>query len=112
MGATVNPIRSSAKAWKAGSDMRASSGRFVAARSVASFHLDKLVDAGVVAVRFERTSGRTGPGAGRPSKLYRLADEELAASIPERHYDLAGSLLAAAVAESIRTGRPVRDCLR
>lgn len=82
------------------------------ARSVAAFHLDKLVEAGVVAVRFERTSGRTGPGAGRPSKLYRLADEELAASIPERHYDLAGSLLAAAVAESTRTGRPVRDCLR
>ena len=82
------------------------------ARSVAAFHLDKLVEAGVVAVRFERTSGRTGPGAGRPSKLYRLADDELSASIPERHYDLAGSLLAAAVAESTRTGRPVRECLR
>jgi predicted ArsR family transcriptional regulator len=82
------------------------------ARSVAAFHLDKLVEAGVVAVRFERTSGRTGPGAGRPSKLYRLADDELSASIPERHYDLAGSLLAAAVAESTRTGRPVHECLR
>ena len=82
------------------------------ARSVAAFHLDKLVEAGVVAVRFERTSGRTGPGAGRPSKLYRLAEEELSASIPERHYDLAGSLLAAAVAASTTTGRPVRDCLK
>lgn len=82
------------------------------ARSVAAFHLDKLVEAGVVAVRFERTSGRSGPGAGRPSKLYRLADDELSASVPERHYDLAGSLLAAAVAESTRTGRPVRECLR
>jgi predicted ArsR family transcriptional regulator len=82
------------------------------ARSVAAFHLDKLVEAGVVAVRFERTSGRTGPGAGRPSKLYRLADDELSASVPERHYDLAGSLLAAAVAESTRTGLPVRECLR
>ena len=58
------------------------------------------------------TTGRQGPGAGRPSKLYRLAADELTASIPERHYDLAGSLLAAAVAESTRTGRPVRDCLR
>jgi predicted ArsR family transcriptional regulator len=80
-------------------------------RSVAAFHLDKLADAGVVEVRFERTSGRQGPGAGRPSKLYRLASGELTASIPARHYDLAGSLLAAAVAASTRTGRPVGSCL-
>src|SRR3954452_11544067 len=81
-------------------------------RSVAAFHLDKLADAGVVDVRFERTSGRSGPGAGRPSKLYRQMPEELSASVPERHYDLAGSLLAAAVAEATRTGAPVADCLR
>src|SRR6188474_2167485 len=81
-------------------------------RSVAAFHLDKLADAGVVAVRFERVGGRTGPGAGRPSKLYRPTQEEVAASVPDRHYDLAGSLLASAVAESANTGAPVRDCLR
>lgn len=81
-------------------------------RSVAAFHLDKLVDAGVLDVRFERTSGRRGPGAGRPSKLYRPHQDELAASVPERHYDLAGSLLATAVATSTRTGTPVGDCLR
>lgn len=81
-------------------------------RSVAAFHLDKLAEAGVVEVRFERTSGRRGPGAGRPSKLYRTSQDEIAASIPERHYDLAGSLLAEAVAESTRTGSPVGDCLR
>src|SRR5262245_31346300 len=69
-------------------------------RSVAAFHLDKLVAAGAVEVRFERTSGRSGPGAGRPSKLYRLANDELSVSVPDRRYDLAGSLLAAAVAES------------
>jgi predicted ArsR family transcriptional regulator len=66
----------------------------------------------VVEVRFERTSGRRGPGAGRPAKVYRLASDELSASVPERHYDLAGSLLAAAVAESTRTGTPVAACLR
>ncbi len=82
------------------------------ARSVAAFHLDKLADAGVVEFRFERTSGRTGPGAGRPAKLYRPSQDEMAASIPDRHYDLAGSLLATAVAESTRTGAPVADCLR
>ncbi|HEY1116990.1 MAG TPA: helix-turn-helix domain-containing protein [Acidimicrobiales bacterium] len=82
------------------------------ARSVAAFHLDKLAEAGIVEVRFERTSGRQGPGAGRPSKLYGLAADELSASVPERHYDLAGSLLAAAIDESTRTGVPVGDCLR
>jgi predicted ArsR family transcriptional regulator len=82
------------------------------ARSVAAFHLDKLAEAGVVEVTFERISGRSGPGAGRPSKLYRLAEDELSASVPERRYDLAGSLLAAAVAEATSTGKPVAECLR
>jgi len=81
-------------------------------RSVAAFHLDKLADAGAVEIRFERISGRRGPGAGRPAKLYRPTEEEVTASIPDRHYDLAGSLLATAVAESTRTGAPVADCLR
>ena len=81
-------------------------------RSVAAFHLDKLVEAGVVEVGFERLTGRTGPGAGRPSKLYRRAEKEVAASVPERRYDLAGSLLATAVAEAQRTGSPVAKCLK
>jgi predicted ArsR family transcriptional regulator len=81
-------------------------------RSVAAFHLDKLAEAGVVEVRFERLGGRTGPGAGRPSKLYRPAGDEVIASVPDRHYDLAGSLLASAVAQSEQTGAPVRECLR
>jgi predicted ArsR family transcriptional regulator len=80
-------------------------------RSVAAFHLDKLAEVGVVEVMFERTSGRTGPGAGRPSKLYRRATREVTASVPERRYDLAGSLLAAAVAEAERTGKPIAKCL-
>ena len=96
-------------AWRSRDDAASALG---VPRSVAAFHLDKLAEAGVVEVRFERTSGRQGPGAGRPSKLYRRAAEELAASIPERRYDLAGSILASAVASSARTGRPVRDCLR
>jgi len=80
-------------------------------RSVAAFHLDKLAAAGTVDVSYERTSGRTGPGAGRPSKLYRRSHDELAASVPERRYDLAGSLLASAVAESTRTGVAIGDSL-
>jgi predicted ArsR family transcriptional regulator len=81
------------------------------ARSVAAFHLDKLAEAGVVDVRFERPPGRTGPGAGRPAKIYRRAQDELSASVPDRHYELAGSLLATGVAESMRTGQPVAECL-
>ena len=81
-------------------------------RSVAAFHLDKLVEAGVVDVAFQRLTGRSGPGAGRPSKLYRRGEKEVAASVPERRYDLAGSLLATAVAEAERTGAPVSKCLK
>lgn len=80
-------------------------------RSVAAFHLDKLVEAGVVEITFERTSGRTGPGAGRPAKLYRRGAAEVSASVPERRYDLAGSLLATAIAEAERTGTPIGECL-
>jgi predicted ArsR family transcriptional regulator len=80
-------------------------------RSVAAFHLDKLAEAGVVETTFERTTGRTGPGAGRPAKLYRRGTKELSASIPERRYDLAGSLLATAIAEAERTGEPIADWL-
>ena len=80
-------------------------------RSVAAFHLDKLVDAGVVVVRFERLTGRRGPGAGRPTKLYRPSTDAVTASVPERNYDLAGSMLATAIDDAARTGRPVRECL-
>ncbi|MGH3744915.1 MAG: helix-turn-helix transcriptional regulator [Mycobacteriales bacterium] len=66
-------------------------------RSVAAFHLDKLTDAGLLEARYERTSGRTGPGAGRPAKLYGCSAREVDVSLPPRRYDLAGSLLADAV---------------
>lgn len=81
------------------------------ARSVAAFHLDKLAEAGIVEVSFQRPSGRTGPGAGRPSKRYRRLAEELSISVPDRRYDVAGQLLAEAVAASTSTGAPVQDCL-
>jgi len=80
-------------------------------RSVVAFHLDKLADAGVLDVRFERTSGRQGPGAGRPSKLYRPSEAEVAASVPDRRYDLAGSVLADAIVASTRTHAPVEESL-
>jgi predicted ArsR family transcriptional regulator len=55
-------------------------------RTLAAFHLDRLADAGLLEVEFRRTNGRTGPGAGRPSKLYRRASSEHALSLPPRDY--------------------------
>lgn len=80
-------------------------------RSTAAFHLDRLVAQGLLTVEYRRLGGRTGPGAGRPSKLYFRPDREIAVSIPARHYDLAGELLAAAIEASNRTGTPVSEAL-
>jgi predicted ArsR family transcriptional regulator len=80
-------------------------------RALAAFHLDKLAEAGVVDTIFERVSGRSGPGAGRPSKLYRPTTREVSASVPARRYELAGSLLAAAVEATATSGRPIADAL-
>jgi predicted ArsR family transcriptional regulator len=82
------------------------------ARSVAAFHLDKLVAAGLLRTRFERLTGRTGPGAGRPSKLYGpQQEEEVQVSLPPRRYDLAGSLLARALETAGRLRVPVEEAL-
>ncbi len=66
-------------------------------RNTAGFHLDRLAEEGLLDVSYRRLSGRVGPGAGRPSKLYRRSGRELAASVPPRSYDLAAQLLATAV---------------
>jgi predicted ArsR family transcriptional regulator len=80
-------------------------------RATAAFHLDRLVDDGLLEVHFERRTGRTGPGAGRPAKLYRRADCTVEVSFPERHYDLAGDLLAAAMAAAEESGESPRAVL-
>src|SRR5262245_13096009 len=79
-------------------------------RHAAKFHLDRLVDEGLLEVEFRRLSGRRGPGAGRPSKLYRRAEGEIAVSLPERHYDLAGQILADALQE-VGNGEPVQTAI-
>src|SRR5690349_1086433 len=76
-----------------------------------AFHLDRLVAEGLLEVEFRRLSGRTGPGAGRPSKLYRRADREFAVSLPPRRYDLVGDILAAAVTRA-GGGVPLDDALQ
>jgi predicted ArsR family transcriptional regulator len=66
-------------------------------RTLAAFHLDKLAGAGLVEVTFRRVGARTGPGAGRPAKLYRRANAEHQVSLPPRDYRAAAELLAEVV---------------
>src|SRR5262245_7867907 len=80
-------------------------------RSTAAFHLDRLADEGLLEVVYERRSGRSGPGAGRPSKLYRRSDREVAVTLPGRRYDLAGELLADALDEAEASGDSPRAVL-
>ncbi|HEX6338921.1 MAG TPA: helix-turn-helix domain-containing protein [Jiangellaceae bacterium] len=78
----------------------------------AKFHLDRLVEDGLLEVEFRRLSGRSGPGAGRPSKLYRRSTRQFSISLPERRYELAGDVLATAVDRSIRDGAPIAESVR
>ncbi|MFC7529582.1 helix-turn-helix transcriptional regulator [Actinoplanes sp. GCM10030250] len=78
-------------------------------RRIAAAHLDKLADQGLLSVEFRRLHDRTGPGAGRPAKLYRRTADEVVVSVPDRRYDLAANLLAAAVTEAIDSGAGVEE---
>ena len=78
-------------------------------RALAAFHLDKLVEGGLLEVTYRRISGRSGPGAGRPAKLYRLSSQQLELSLPERRYELAAQLLLQAAERSPAAG--IHDAL-
>jgi predicted ArsR family transcriptional regulator len=80
-------------------------------RATVAFHLDRLVREGLLDITYERRTGRSGPGAGRPAKLYRRSARQVEVSLPERRYDLAGELLASAVEEAARTGECPRAVL-
>jgi predicted ArsR family transcriptional regulator len=66
-------------------------------RPLAAYHLDKLVDDGLLEARYHRRSGRRGPGAGRPAKHYVRADRQIELSLPARDYGVLAELLAGAV---------------
>ena len=63
-------------------------------RVLAAFHLDKLVKGGLLTVSYRRLTGRSGPGAGRPAKLYTRAHGDIAVSLPARHYELPAEAFA------------------
>jgi predicted ArsR family transcriptional regulator len=113
LAALADPLRRRLYRYVVGSD--APVGRDAAADALgvpvhtAKFHLDRMVEDGLLEVEFRRLSGRTGPGAGRPAKLYRRSSRSFEVSLPERHYDLLGRMLAAAAAASVDRRVPVDE---
>ncbi len=64
-------------------------------RNVARSRLERLVEASLLNASFERRTGRSGPGAGRPARTYAPAPELAAIEFPGRRYgDLIGLLIA------------------
>jgi predicted ArsR family transcriptional regulator len=66
-------------------------------RSLAAFHLDKLVDAGLLQARYQAPAGRA-RGRGRAPKVYEPAADDLTLTIPERRYQVVAEILADAIA--------------
>ena len=115
IGALADPVRRALYEYVAAQPDAV--GREAAAAAVqvpvhtAKFHLDRLCDEGLLQPEYRRLSGKTGPGAGRPAKLYRRASREFAVSLPERRYDLAAHILATAV-QHAESGTQLADALR
>jgi predicted ArsR family transcriptional regulator len=80
-------------------------------RGTAAHHLDRLAADGLLEVDYRRLSGRTGPGAGRPAKVYRRARSDFEVSLPPRDYELAGSMLAAAADRARADGIDIDDAV-
>jgi predicted ArsR family transcriptional regulator len=66
-------------------------------RELAAFHLDRLTAAGLLDVEYRRLTGRSGPGAGRPAKLYRRTRRDVAVSLPARDYERIAEVFADAI---------------
>lgn len=81
------------------------------AQHVAKFNLDRLEEHGLLEAEFARPPGRSGPGAGRPAKLYRRTAREIEVSLPERRYDLAGQVMARAITTSEQSRIAIGDAL-
>jgi predicted ArsR family transcriptional regulator len=91
-------------------DRREPVGREEAARhagisiKLAAFHLDRLVEAGLLEVDYRRLTGRVGPGAGRPAKVYSVAQRAFEIALPQTRYALAASMMATALSGDTSEG--------
>src|SRR5262245_7931307 len=63
-------------------------------RATVSFHLDRLVEVGLLTIEYRRLTGRSGPGAGRPAKLYCGSGRTISLAWPHREHGLLADLLA------------------
>jgi predicted ArsR family transcriptional regulator len=101
VGALVDPTRRRVYEFVAGAAERVGrdevAGALGMGRTLAAFHLDKLAEVGLLQVAFARPAGRSGPGAGRPAKLYRAADADVSVEVPPRAYPALAVLLAEAL---------------
>ena len=64
---------------------------------LAAFHLDRMADAGLLEVGYRRLTGRVGPGAGRPAKVYSVSPRSFSVEVPQTRYGLAASMMATAL---------------
>lgn len=80
-------------------------------RSLAAFHLDKLVGAGLLDADHQPSALGGRRKIGRPAKRYRRSTRNIHLTVPVRRYGLAGRILARALAAS-GSGEPPRDAAR
>ena len=78
-------------------------------RELAAFHLDKLVGVGVLKAEYRRLFGRSGPGAGRTSKLYHRSRNQFVVSLPHRDHELLARILAASFDSSAAQDSPAAE---
>src|SRR5439155_72985 len=68
-------------------------------RALAVYHLDKLVQSGLLTASYQRPPGRSGPGAGRPAKMYARSERECGVYVQPRECELATRLITLAAAD-------------
>lgn len=79
-------------------------------RKLAAFHLDRLVDAGLLTSRpADRAEHRR---VGRTPKIYQPSDTEIRVGIPPRHHDLLAEILVDSLAPSAFMGSVIEAAVR
>ena len=81
-------------------------------RKLAAFHLEKLVEAGLLRAEPQPRPAGAPRGRGRVPKAYRPTDAQLTVTIPERRLDLLGEVLVDALAAEADTGSARQAALR
>ncbi|PXX62371.1 putative ArsR family transcriptional regulator [Nocardia tenerifensis] len=75
-------------------------------RKLAAFHLDKLIDAGLLQARYEQVGGVR--RVGRAPKVYEPTEIEVNVSIPERRHEVLAEILMGAILGATK-GETARD---